>query len=130
LDVGQSYLRGDRDIAGIIAVEGGAMAVPQRPDIFVDPDNVVPTQVPVVLAECQGWFGQYIDPSTPDNLAKFVGADGKPVTAETAEAAFGQPDIRFRRNKTKKYTFQTNQGTAGPFAIIGTSPSDYTPGPF
>jgi Concanavalin A-like lectin/glucanases superfamily len=75
------------------------------------------------VSDVQVWLDQYIDP-TPENLAKFI-SDGKPVDPAVAEATFGQPSILFSGDSSN---FVTNQGTDGPFTLIGTlTNSDTSP---
>jgi len=62
---------------------------------------------------------------TPDNLAKFITPDGKPVNPTVAAAAFGTPTYLFKGNAAG---FTNNQGTGGAFTKISTV-SDFTPGP-
>lgn len=80
----------------------------------------------IKYAEFQAWFGQYIDPAA--HMSKFVSSSGKPVDASVPQAAFGKPTIRFRRNKTKKLQFYTNDGTGGAFSKSG-GITDFSPGP-
>ncbi len=98
-----------------------------------------------VFAYTQVWFNQFIDPTGTTtgvpNLDFFrtvvSGGIIPPVDVFAAQTAFGTSDIFFYRNKvvnTKGQTttdvkYTTNQGTGGPFSVIGTPPADYTPGP-
>jgi len=76
------------------------------------------------MSDVQVWLGQYIDPTVPGNLDKFI-ADGRPVDPAVAEAAFGQPAILFSGDSSN---FVTNQGTDGPFTLVGTlTNSDTSP---
>lgn len=80
----------------------------------------------IKYAEFQCWIGQYINPAA--NIGKFVDSNGKPVDAATAEAAFGKPTFRFRRDKKKKRQFTTNDGTGG--SVSNTSGiADFSTGP-
>jgi len=80
-------------------------------------------------AEWQIWTDQYLDLGNVANRRLFVDAFGRPVDPAVPEALLGAPAYRFRRNSSLGMRFETNQGTSGGFSIIGTPPSDYSPGP-
>ena len=83
------------------------------------------------FAYFQMWLDTYIEP-TAENLSKFiVEQDGKlyPVGGRVAADAFGVPDIWFERDNVSGIKFEENQGTAGPFEVVGTAPVDFNPDP-
>lgn len=103
-----------------IGIDGFALGMPMTE---VD----IPGHPNARYAETQIWFGTFIDPAV--HISKFIDARGKPVDPAIPRAAFGAPDILFSRNKRAGKLFETNQGTAGSFAKIGTL-TDFTNGPF
>lgn len=98
-------------------------------------DNYLPSASPLVLElfNVQVWYGTYVDLTVPANLAKFVVSDGTNIFAPSdiraAQDAFGASDIWFNRDSVSDIKFEDNQGTAGPFTLVGTGPSDFNPPP-
>jgi hypothetical protein len=78
----------------------------------------------VECADVQIWFGQFIDPTNPANLAKFI-SGGIPVSSSVAATAFGTPDYLFKGNAA---AFIANGGSGGSVTKAGTV-TDATPGP-
>jgi len=83
---------------------------------------------------CTQFYRSFIDPAVSNNLAKFVrlDADNKPLLPadiRAAEKAFGTPDIWLVRDSVSGVKYEDNQGTAGDFTVVGTSPQDFFPGP-
>jgi hypothetical protein len=93
-------------------------------DYFVPRVVASPPDAMRRYGDVQIWVGQCVVP-TPDNLAKFRTADGKPVNPAVAAAAFGTPTFLFKGNAS---SFVNNQGTGGAFTKTGTV-TDVTPGP-
>jgi hypothetical protein len=72
-------------------------------------------------------------PPIPENLAKFYqvknGLIVPPDDIMAAQKAFGPSDIFLARDSTSGIKYEDNQGTAGPFTVVGTNPQDFFPGP-
>ena len=82
----------------------------------------------IQMAEVQIWLGTFIDPTDPDNLAKFVrivNGTGRPQNPTLAATAFGTPTYSFRGTNTQ---FPTNHGNGGAMSSSGVINS-YTPVP-
>ena len=79
--------------------------------------------------------GLYIPP-TKKNLSKFFWPSKNPKynnvipppDKQAAVKEFGKPSIWFYRDKANGIEWK-NQGTGGGFALVGTKPTDYRPGP-
>jgi len=70
------------------------------------------------IAQLQVWVGTIIDPTIPENYAKFVNG-GSPVDPVIAATAFGQQTLLFDGDASPT-GFQKNQGTAGDiFTLTG-----------
>jgi hypothetical protein len=111
-----------------VLVNGWPIGLPRNATNFDPFNNPTIFETPpskIGFADVQIWFGQFINPNTAGNLAKFIGADGKPVNPTVASTAFGTPTILFKGNAED---FPVNGGTGGAFTKTGTV-SDYTPGP-
>lgn len=101
-----------------IAVAGQEISIPDLAD------NIGASTPAVRFADVQVWFGKYIEP-TVGNLAKFIDANGKPVSPAAARAEFGQQTLLFQGDAEG---FPVNQGTGGEFTTSGTI-SDFDTGP-
>lgn len=102
-------------------IQGFQFAIPAQ-------DQEIEFQALARRAEYKIWFNQYIDPAV--HIRKFISSGGKPVDPTAAITAFGTPTYHFRRNKKLGKLFQTNEGSGGSVAKVGTV-SDYgTGGPF
>ncbi len=88
------------------------------------------SNVKLAYAYTQAWFDRALDISDPVVVSKFLTANGKPpANPFTASNFFGRPAIHFYRDKKKRVEFKTNNGTAGSFTLVGSSPVDFSPGP-
>jgi len=67
------------------------------------------------VADMQLWIGAYLDFSIAANRELFILA-GRPVNPLIAAQTLGSPTIRFQGNAAN---FSTNQGTGGPFTVLG-----------
>jgi hypothetical protein len=62
------------------------------------------------------YVGQFIDPTNPDNLEKFITPEGKSVAPSVAVEAFGTPTYSF----TGSAADIVNSGNGWPFTKTGT----------
>jgi hypothetical protein len=110
---------------------GNVTTLPSLPIQVAGTEIGLPTQIAnrddspkIRYADVMIWFGQFIDPTNADNLAKFI-SGGRPVSPAAAVGAFGTPDFLFKGGVS---TFTTNAGTDGTVTLAGTA-TDVTPGP-
>ncbi|MDB5612058.1 MAG: hypothetical protein JWP25_8958 [Bradyrhizobium sp.] len=113
-----------------IAVKGSMIALPFNPLAGSTSQYSINEDLPVNLkrrySDTQIWLGTYIDPS---NIGMFIDGANKPVDPAVPAAAFGEPTMRFRRDRKLGMNFKINQGNSGEtFQLAGTAP-DFTPGP-
>jgi hypothetical protein len=111
-------------------IQGFPMGIPVTEDQQQYPLQFTET---IIFHECQIWFNKYVDWSSSTNRSKvMIFQDGRvrpPADVRAAQDAFGSSDIWFLRDGPSGIKYENNQGTAGPFTVVGTNPQDFSPGP-
>ena len=114
--------------APVIGINGGKIGLPRlSPTGFVTAET---SSITHRYYAVQGWFGKFIDPTSPGNYSKLVkisGGKGIPVPVKTATAAFGAQSFLFSGTASSGAFFR-NGGTLGTFVKSGTA-NDIKPTP-